>query len=306
MDQIKIGKYIAEKRKALGLTQVELAEKLGMSNKSVSKWERGVCLPDVSVYNDLCSLLGISINEFLAGEDIEKDAIEKKSEENIISVTEAGNKRNRRIKSFSFVLGIIALILCAVLVSFMNKEGDIKSDYIEPYDELSETYQNARMIDPEGILRLYRVDTNLFFNNIQIKVYEYSHGTLISTNNSGGIGIPREESDGATEGKIAIVLKPHDRELRLICDTDYGSTSCENTVFSGAGDDVLGEWGIMNCGIEDKTEIELDREIPLCLFRISKELAYSTYTFEDVIENKDKVIFNDDWDILVTLIFTKE
>ncbi len=50
MDQVKIGRYISEKRKALGLTQAELAEKLGMSNKSVSKWERGVCLPDVSVY----------------------------------------------------------------------------------------------------------------------------------------------------------------------------------------------------------------------------------------------------------------
>ena len=54
MDLIKIGKYIAEKRKALGLTQKQLAEQLGMSDKSVSKWERGICLPDVSVYMELC------------------------------------------------------------------------------------------------------------------------------------------------------------------------------------------------------------------------------------------------------------
>ena len=87
MDQIKIGKYIAEKRKALGLTQVELAEKLGMSNKSVSKWERGVCLPDVSVYMDHCEALEITLNEFLAGEDIEPANIAKKSEETIINVT---------------------------------------------------------------------------------------------------------------------------------------------------------------------------------------------------------------------------
>lgn len=70
MDLIKIGKYIAEKRKALGLTQKQLAEKLNMSDKSVSKWERGICLPDVSIYMELCSILRISINEFLAGEDI--------------------------------------------------------------------------------------------------------------------------------------------------------------------------------------------------------------------------------------------
>ena len=69
MDLIKIGKYIAEKRKALGLTQKQLAEQLGMSDKSVSKWERGICLPDVSVYMELCGILGISMNEFLAGED---------------------------------------------------------------------------------------------------------------------------------------------------------------------------------------------------------------------------------------------
>ena len=58
MDLIKIGKYIAGKRKSLGMTQKQLAEKLGMSDKSVSKWERGVCLPDVSVYKELCSILG--------------------------------------------------------------------------------------------------------------------------------------------------------------------------------------------------------------------------------------------------------
>ena len=64
MDLVKIGKYIASKRKSLGMTQKQLAEKLGMSDKSVSKWERGVCLPDVSFYKELCSILGISLNEF--------------------------------------------------------------------------------------------------------------------------------------------------------------------------------------------------------------------------------------------------
>ena len=61
MDLVKIGKYIAGKRKALGMTQKQLAEKLNMSDKSVSKWERGICLPDVSVYMELCEILGISI-----------------------------------------------------------------------------------------------------------------------------------------------------------------------------------------------------------------------------------------------------
>lgn len=87
MDLVKIGKYIVSKRKSLGMTQKQLAEKLGMSDKSVSKWERGVCLPDVSVYKELCSILGISLNEFLAGEDIAQENIIQKSETNESGMT---------------------------------------------------------------------------------------------------------------------------------------------------------------------------------------------------------------------------
>ena len=99
MDFIKIGKYIASKRKSLGMTQKQLAEKLGMSDKSVSKWERGVCLPDVSVYKELCSILGISLNEFLAGEDIAQENIIQKSETNIIEVIRDNIKLRKNKKS---------------------------------------------------------------------------------------------------------------------------------------------------------------------------------------------------------------
>ena len=101
MDLVKIGKYIAGKRKALGMTQKQLAEKLNMSDKSVSKWERGICLPDVSVYMELCEILGISINEFLAGEDIDAENVEKKSEDNIIQVTKDSKKKQKNLKSIS-------------------------------------------------------------------------------------------------------------------------------------------------------------------------------------------------------------
>lgn len=86
MDLIKTGKYIADKRKSLGLTQKQVAEKLGMSDKSVSKWERGICLPDVSVYITLCDMLGISIKEIFAGEDIREENYIQKSEDNLIRI----------------------------------------------------------------------------------------------------------------------------------------------------------------------------------------------------------------------------
>ena len=108
MDLIKMGKYIAGKRTGLGLTQKQLAEKLGMSDKSVSKWERGICLPDVSVYMELCDILEISINEFLAGEDISEENIIKKSEDNLIQMTKDSKYKQKNLKSIIVVLIIIA------------------------------------------------------------------------------------------------------------------------------------------------------------------------------------------------------
>ena len=101
MDLIKIGKYIAEKRKALGLTQKQLAEKLNMSDKSVSKWERGICLPDVSIYMELCSILRISINEFLAGEDIGAENVIEKSDSNLIQITKESKRNKKNFKNNS-------------------------------------------------------------------------------------------------------------------------------------------------------------------------------------------------------------
>ena len=120
MDLVKIGKYIAGKRKALGMTQKQLAEKLNMSDKSVSKWERGICLPDVSVYMELCEILGISINEFLAGEDIDAENVEKKSEDNIIQVTKDSKKKQKNLKSILAVVTTFAVIMVLVLGGFRS------------------------------------------------------------------------------------------------------------------------------------------------------------------------------------------
>lgn len=122
MDLIKIGKYIAEKRKALGLTQKQLAEKLNMSDKSVSKWERGICLPDVSIYMELCSILRISINEFLAGEDIGAENVIEKSDSNLIQITKESKKKQKNLKTILAVVTVFAVIVSAILAlySFTN------------------------------------------------------------------------------------------------------------------------------------------------------------------------------------------
>ena len=69
MDQLKIGKFIAECRKQKNLTQMQLAEKLSITDKAISKWERGIAMPDYSIMLELCSILSISVNELLGIEE---------------------------------------------------------------------------------------------------------------------------------------------------------------------------------------------------------------------------------------------
>ena len=146
MDLVKIGKYIAGKRKALGMTQKQLAEKLNMSDKSVSKWERGICLPDVSVYMELCEILGISINEFLAGEDIDAENVEKKSEDNIIQVTKDSKKKQKNLKSILAVVTTFAVIMVLVLGAvFVHKVMQPKN-YITAVDRTSAEMKTAELL----------------------------------------------------------------------------------------------------------------------------------------------------------------
>ena len=134
MDLVKIGSYIAEKRKKLGMTQKQLAEKLGKSDKSVSKWERGICLPDVSVYLELCEILGISLNEFLAGEDIEVTNVEKKSEDTLIQISKDSSHKQRYLKKIIAIL-LIAVGVFAITLGIMvcNKLRQ-PQNYIEAVD----------------------------------------------------------------------------------------------------------------------------------------------------------------------------
>ncbi|MDO4491473.1 MAG: helix-turn-helix transcriptional regulator [Lachnospiraceae bacterium] len=113
MDLIRIGKYIAEKRKNVGLTQRQLAEKLGKSDKSVSKWERGICLPEVSLFPELCELLGISLNELFAGEDIPEEQLPEKAEETLLQMSK-DSRRHQRIARW--VIAVLAIIAAASVV----------------------------------------------------------------------------------------------------------------------------------------------------------------------------------------------
>ena len=118
MDQESIGKFIAQCRKEQNLTQEQLAEKLGITKNAVSKWERGICLMDMSLLKPLSEILKVSINDILAGEIIENKDIEKKSEENIIKLTELVN-----LKSMKY--GIIGMVLFSIILMLISFFKDI-------------------------------------------------------------------------------------------------------------------------------------------------------------------------------------
>ena len=118
MDLIKIGKFIAKCRKDKNLTQLQLAEKLSVTDRAVSKWENGRSLPDSSIMLNLCNALGITVNELLAGERLEKEDINKANEENLLSIIKDKEDSDRRLLLSEVVFGTfgIATILPLILL----------------------------------------------------------------------------------------------------------------------------------------------------------------------------------------------
>ena len=114
MDQVKIGKFIALRRKQVGLTQMQLAEKLLITDRAVSKWERGLSMPDSSIMLDLCKILKITVNELLSGEVIVMEKYEEKLEQNLLEMVEEKERADRRLLTLEWVIGALALIVLFV------------------------------------------------------------------------------------------------------------------------------------------------------------------------------------------------
>jgi len=125
MDQMKIGKFIADRRKQNGLTQLQLAEKLGITDKAVSKWERGIAMPDSSIMLELCDVLKISVNDLLCGEVVTVDHYNKEMESNLLEMVKQKEDADRRLLKMEIVLGIVAtlpLIAAAIIASVLPME----------------------------------------------------------------------------------------------------------------------------------------------------------------------------------------
>ena len=123
MNQTEIGKFIARCRKEKKLTQVQLAEKLNITDRAVSKWETGKSMPDSSIMLELCEILGITVNELLSGEEIDMESYEKKADENLIALKrkDENNMTKNVIISILFsatlLTGIMVCLICNIAIS---------------------------------------------------------------------------------------------------------------------------------------------------------------------------------------------
>lgn len=116
MNNVKIGKFIAERRKEKCFTQAQLAEMLNITDRAVSKWETGRSMPDVSIMLALCSILDINVNELLNGERLNMEEYNEKAERLLLEMAEKEEKSNKRMLMYENVIGIMSTISFFVLI----------------------------------------------------------------------------------------------------------------------------------------------------------------------------------------------
>lgn len=130
MNQEKIGKFIAENRKLKKMTQAQLAEKLGVSDRSVSKWENGRCMPDLSLFEPLCTELGITINELLSGEKIKQEEYKQVLEKNIVNAIDYSKKEIEKEKAkISYIIMITGILISLSAFIIFSPESSWSSIY---------------------------------------------------------------------------------------------------------------------------------------------------------------------------------
>ena len=172
MDVKKIGEFIKQKRKEKKLTQKELAQKLSITDRAISKWERGICCPDISLLKDLSSILDISINELLSGEDIEKLELEQSEDillETVKQYTAVEKKKNKKL----LIITITLLIFYVGLVIAMY----LTFNQVNKTDGLNwEIIQNKRLAD-----RFYTALENYDYETLkQMQRESYGYGRIIN------------------------------------------------------------------------------------------------------------------------------
>lgn len=116
MDQIRIGKFIKERRNLKNITQSSLASILGITDRAISKWENGICMPDVGTIPEICKILDITVNDLFSGEIVKMKDYDKKLEENLLELAKKEEAQNKKMMIYEYVIGFISSITFLVLM----------------------------------------------------------------------------------------------------------------------------------------------------------------------------------------------
>ena len=298
MDLIKIGKYIASKRKSLGMTQKQLAEKLGMSDKSVSKWERGVCLPDVSVYKELCSILGISLNEFLAGEDIAQENLIQKSETNIIEIIKDNINKEKCLKVMKYILLVISIFALSVL-GFAIYRLKKPQNYISPVAKDSIEIQTAELLaGPDGAF-VYKFITTDEYKKLRLHIYRYESGKLIDQDK---VEMGFEDISSPQSGEIVMVPDFNNYVIKLIISGDGNKLSTEFPVLENVEDKEY--YGRAATEIKNVVDIKYNKQQPLIAFVYDND-EMNVPTLDDFINSQIDFLSKNDYVYYVAFEFCK-
>lgn len=272
IDEMEVVKQHPICRKKLGMTQKQLAEKLGKSDKSVSKWERGICLPDVSVYLELCEILGISLNEFLAGEDIEVTNVEKKSEDTLIQISKDSSHKQRYLKKIIAVL-LIAVGVFAITLGIMvcNKLRQ-PQNYIEAVDPDSVEMKTAELLSGIDGTMMFRYNSKDTFQALYVYLSEYHSGKRV-------LELSYEDVKSAKNGLIVITPDFDNFTAKLIAADEYSKYMTETPILEGVANREY--YGRSATSIENKSTIEYGTEQGLAAL-IYGEQGVSSLPIQDI------------------------
>lgn len=292
MDQKKIGKYIADKRKALGMTQVSLADKLDISDKSVSKWERGVCLPDVSKYQELCDTLGISLNELFAGEDLPAENVIKQSERNLLWISRLGEVKNKRLFRIIIVLIMCVIVLTAGFIWNMNQDKTLRGNYITAFS--IENPDEAGLVFTFGDAAIFNYSLDESFENVTYEIVKYNNGKITDT-----VIKKTPLPDGRRqEDMIGIQDAIQDDKICFIKTMDGGSIGNSIPVNVTEDEKML---GYSYATLESPVKVEKGKKV-LIYARLAGDIVQG-YSLEEIAENPEEYLDEMECCILIYLTF---
>ncbi|MBQ2873175.1 MAG: helix-turn-helix transcriptional regulator [Bacilli bacterium] len=229
MNLIKIGKFITEQRKQKKLTQEKLAEKLGINNRTISRWENGINMPDASLYKKICEVLEISIEELINGEKTNKENIRQSYEKALITTVDANNKQERRINKLLKILvlavsiSIISIIIIIIYYAKKYPKIDIYNMNVIESDK-NELNNKLTLNQKDYKIYFYGIDSlqvsNIDNNYYDLKIaLQYKQVTIDKVKKYLNDQYKNNNINRATNSNKEIEIYKHNNYEVIICNT---------------------------------------------------------------------------------------